>query len=116
MRKIMDQRGSVGSFITILIIVIIFYAGFKLAAPYYRAYSMKIDTGSIMSRELSQEEMQQKIYQTAIDDKIPLDIKNLIVTKEPDNPRVTVEMKWDDIIDIFGHPVYKITRNINLIK
>jgi hypothetical protein len=116
MRKINNQRGSVGPLITILIIVIIFYLGIKLGEPYYRMYSLKIDTASIVNLDISQEDMQKRIYKTALDNDIPLDINNLIITKDPETGRVTVDMKWTDIIVLFGHPVIKIAHGINLTK
>lgn len=116
MRKYLDTRGSAGPLVTLLIIIVVFYAGFKFAMPYYNLNSFKIDAASIINLDISQEDMKTRIYKSALDYNIPINIDNLNVTKDPETTRVTASAKWTESIDLFGHTVKKLNLGIDITK
>jgi hypothetical protein len=116
MKKLLNQKGSVGPLVTIFFIVLAVYLGYKFATPYYKMYTYKIDVLSIANLNISQEEMKKRFYQTGLDYKIPLESDDVKVIKDPETSRVTIEINWTEEVVLFGKPVSELELAIDVSK
>jgi hypothetical protein len=97
---ISSQRGFVRSIFIIAIVVIAIYVGFQFGVPYYKYSAFKNDVKEIARLGLAEGRTKAQVLETAQGFKIPIDEKDIVVTRKAD--RVRVETEWTDQVDVLG--------------
>jgi hypothetical protein len=81
--------------------VIAAYVGFEFGIPYYRYASFKSEAKEIARLEIGNvEKTKAQLYSAAQELKIPIEEKDIVVTKKTNTVRV--QTSWSTTVDIFG--------------
>lgn len=101
MRRFRNQDGFIKAVLCIAIFVTAVYAGFQFGIPYYKYSAFKNEVKDIARQELGNvEKTRARVYESAQDYKIPIEQKDIIVTKT--ERTVRVKAAWSVDVDIWG--------------
>jgi hypothetical protein len=97
---ISSQRGFVRSVFIIAVVAIAIYVGFQFGVPYYKYTAFKNDVKEIARLGLPEGRTKAQVLETAQGLKLPIDEKDIVVTRKAD--RVRIETGWTDQVDVLG--------------
>ena len=97
---ISPQGGFVRSVVIIAITAFLIYAGFQFAIPYYKYSAFKSEVKQLARLDLGEKRARTQVFEIAQNLKIPIDEKDISVTKKA--ATVRIETGWDDEVDILG--------------
>jgi hypothetical protein len=101
MRHLRSRAGFIKPLLTIIILVLAGYVGIEFGIPYYRYSSFKSEATAIARLELgSVDKTRTQIYQAAQELKLPIEEKDIVVTRKLHTVRV--QTSWSSTVDIFG--------------
>lgn len=111
MRLLRNREGFIKPLLTIIVLVIAGYVGLEFGIPYYRYTSFKNEAKEVARLELGNiEKTRAQIYNAAQELKIPIEEKDIILTKKTNTVRV--QTSWSTTVDIFG--VYQKTLDFSV--
>ena len=85
----------------LVILALFVYSGFQFGMPYYRYTAFKTDAKEIARTSLGEtEKTRAQIFQRAQELNIPIEEKDLVVTKT--DKLVQVKTSWSETVDLFG--------------
>ncbi|MBM4140280.1 MAG: hypothetical protein FJ242_02130 [Nitrospira sp.] len=95
----------------LVILVLHVYAGFQFGMPYYRYTAFKSDVKEIAKVSIEGEEKTKgQIFQRAQELKIPIEEKDLVVTRT--DKILQIKASWSETVDLFG--IYQKTLNFTV--
>jgi len=101
MKHLRSRDGFIKPLLTIAILAAVVYGGYLFGMPYYRYEAFKSEVKATMKIEIGDaEKMRTRIYEVAQDFKIPLEEKDIIVSKKERSLRV--QIAWSVDVDVFG--------------
>jgi len=95
------------------ILALLVYSGFQFGMPYYRYTAFKSDAKEIARTSLGEtDKTRAQIFQRAQEFNIPIEEKDLVVTKT--DKMVRVQTSWTETVDLLGlyHRTLHFTLNI----
>ena len=98
--RISSQGGFIRSALIIAIVAVTIYVGFQFGVPYYKYSAFKNDVKEIARLGLAEGRTKQQVLEAAQGLKIPIEEKDIVVTKKAE--RVRVETEWTDQVDVMG--------------
>ncbi len=111
MRHLRGRDGFIKPLLTIILLVIAGYVGLEFGLHYYRHSAFKSEAKAIARLELGNvEKTRAQIYNAAQELKIPIEEKDIILTRKANTVRVRTS--WSTTVDIFG--LYQKTLNFNV--
>ncbi len=101
MKYLRNRDGFIKPLLSIAILAALVYGGYLFGMPYYRYEAFKSEVRANMKIEIGDaERMRTRIYEVAQEFKLPLEEKDIIVTKKERSLRV--ETSWSVDVDVFG--------------
>lgn len=101
MRYLWNRDGFIKPLLTVVILLLAGYVGIQFGIPYYRYTSFQSEAKQIARLELGNvEKTRAQLYEAAQDLKIPVEAKDIVVTKKLHTTRV--QTSWSTTVDIFG--------------
>jgi len=101
MRHLRSRDGFIKPLLTIVILLLAGYVGIEFGIPYYRYSAFKSEAKEIARLELGNvEKTRAQLYNAAQEIKIPIEEKDIIVTRKMNTVRV--QTSWSTMVDIFG--------------
>jgi hypothetical protein len=101
MRHLRNSDGFIKPLLVIAIMVFLVYSGIQFGIPYYRYSAFKSEAREITRLELGQvEKTRAQIYEAAQNQKIPIEIGDIQITKKTHTTRV--QTSWSVDVDILG--------------
>jgi hypothetical protein len=111
MRCLRGSDGFVKPLLIVAILVIAGYVGLEFGIPQYRYSAFKSEVKEIARLELGNvEKTRAQVYAAAQEYKIPIEEKDLVLTKKTNTVRV--QTSWSTTVDIFG--IYQKTLNFTV--
>lgn len=100
--KVLNNENGFFKFIFVTgFIAFIIYAGLKFGMPYYRYSAFKSDVKELARISIGEpEKTRAQIFERAQELKLPLEEKDIEVTKSGN--RVRVKTSWSETVDILG--------------
>ncbi len=100
-RVLHNKNGAIKFFFVIAILAFTIYAGLKFGMPYYKYLAFKSDVKEIIRISIGDtENTRAQIFERAQELKLPLEEKDIMVTKT--EKTVRVRTSWSETADIFG--------------
>jgi hypothetical protein len=94
-------EGLIKFLFVIALIVFVIYTGIQFAIPYYKYSAFKSDAKDLANISIgSIEKTKQEIFDRAQELKIPIEEKELLVTKKGNVTRV--QTSWSETVNIIG--------------
>lgn len=97
---------KVFSFFSLLVFILLVYAGFKFGMPYYRYTAFKSDVKEIIKISVEganlTEQLSNQVYERAKELKIPIEKKDIKVTVGEKEKTITIKTSWSEEVDIVG--------------
>lgn len=97
---------KVFSFFSLLVFILLVYAGFKFGMPYYRYKAFKSDVKEIIKISVEganlTEQLSNQVYERAKELKIPIEKKDIKVTVGEKEKTITIKTSWSEEVDIVG--------------
>jgi hypothetical protein len=101
MKYLRSRDGFIKPLLSIAILAALVYGGYLFGMPYYRYEAFKSEVKTTMNIEIGDaEKMRTRIYEVAQEFKLPLEEKDIIVTRKERSLRV--ETSWSVDVDVFG--------------
>ena len=101
MRHMRNRDGFIKPLLTVVILLLAGYVGIEFGIPYYRHSSFASEAKAIARLELGNiEKTRAQLYEAAQDLKIPIEEKDIVVTKKLHTTRV--QTSWSTTVDILG--------------
>lgn len=101
MRLIRRQEGFVKSVLCLAFLAFLVYSGIQFGLPYYRYSGFKNETRDIVRIGLGDtEKIKSRIYNAAMELKVPVEAEDIKVTIK--DPNVHVRTEWTEDVDILG--------------
>ncbi len=98
---IRNERGYIKSVLSIALLIFIVYAGLQFGMPYYRHSAFKTDAKELARISIGDpEKTRVQIFERAQELKLPLEEKDIVVTKSTRGTRV--QASWSETVDILG--------------
>ncbi|MBI4685763.1 MAG: hypothetical protein HY755_11250 [Nitrospirae bacterium] len=101
LKLVINENGFFKFILSIAIIAFLVYTGIQIGMPYYRYSSFKTGVKEFARINIGDlEKTKAQIFEKAQELKIPIEEKDIEVTKAPHGVRV--KTAWSDTVDILG--------------
>lgn len=111
MKHLRNRDGFIKPLLTIVVLVLVVYAGIELAVPHYRYTAFKNDVKEITRVGLGNvKKVKTEVYEAAQEYKIPIEEDDIIVTRKTNT--ILVQTSWSATVDLFG--LYQKTFNFTV--
>lgn len=111
MRQLRNRDGFIKPLLIIIVLVSAAYVGIEFGMPYYRYSAFKSEAKQIARLELGNlNKTRAQLIEAAQEYKIPIEEKDIIVTKKMNTVRI--QTSWSVMVDIMGF--YQKTLNFNV--
>ncbi len=101
MRHLRSRDGFIKPLLTIAILLLAGYVGFEFGVPYYKHSAFASEAKAIARLELGNvEKTRAQLFEAAQDLKIPIEAKDIVVTRKTHSTRV--QTSWSSTVDILG--------------
>lgn len=98
---IRNERGYIKSVLSIALLIFIVYAGLQFGMPYYRYSALKTEAKELARISLGEvDKTRNLVFERAQELKLPLEEKDIVVTKSARGTRV--QASWSETVDILG--------------
>ena len=115
MIKLNNENGSIKPLITIMILFVLAYTGYKFAIPYYKYSMLKSSVKEFTLISLGREDkLRNMIYNRAKELNAPVSNNNISVQNLGNSMHVSIS--WTDSVDLMGIYRKKIDFNINITE
>lgn len=98
---ISNEVGYIKFLLSIALLIFIVYAGLQFGMPYYRHSAFKTDAKELARISIGEpDKTRAQIFERAQELKLPLEEKDIVVTKSTRGTRV--KASWSETVDILG--------------
>ncbi len=101
MRNFLGEKGAIKPIVSILLIVLLVYIGYKFAIPYYKYTTLKSEAKQIARLELhNTKRVQNMVFKKAKALKVPIKKEDIHVRVAEE--MITIRTSWSETVDILG--------------
>ena len=102
MKPVRNMEGATKPLLCIVLLVVTGYVGYKFAVPYYKYSAFKSEAKEIVRVSPENiENIRAEIYESAKSYQIPIEEKDINVTKGDNTVRVVIS--WSSPVDLLGY-------------
>lgn len=108
-----NEKGSIKFIFVTALLCSLVYAGIKFGIPYYKHSAFQSDVKELARISLGDtEKTRNQIYERAQELKLPLEAKDIVVTKT--ERAVRVRTSWEETVDLMGLYQKTLTFSVNV--